>query len=48
MIFSVLHASISGMSLPDSWKSTFVDDIGVGESGLNYTSLMEVDVFFVF
>ena len=42
MSFSVLHASISGISLPDYWKSSFVYCIGNGDCGLNATSPMEV------
>ena len=47
MSFSVLYASISGMLLPDSWKSSFVDVIGDGKC-VNATASMKVDGLYVF
>ena len=48
MSFSVLYASIAGISLPDSWKNSFIYCIGDGKCGLNDTSSMEVSGFSVF
>ena len=48
MSFPVLHVSIDGMLLPDSWKSSFVVVIGDGKCGLNSNSSMEVNGLYGF
>ena len=48
MSFSVLHASIAGMSQTDYWKSSFVDGIGDCKCVWNANVSMEVDGLYVF